>query len=215
MLKNTALRDQSGATLVELMIGMVVGLLVLGGVVTVMLSNQATALVKRDLDNAQESFRFAAHTITRIVRNADNILESFNEDPDDPNSPTITADNTTLIVNITRGPTLPDCLGNTTEVLDDTGDELAPAVNIFQFIDGNLLCNGEILASGLDMDRVGFTYAEIVENGWLRDSDFNEEDEVVRWNDVIAVRVQLQTTTGLGTVFIATLRERVLAEYIQ
>ena len=61
-------RSARGFTLIELMVALVLGLLMIGAVIIVFISNQQTAITKQELDRAQEAFRFASHTITRVVQ---------------------------------------------------------------------------------------------------------------------------------------------------
>ena len=61
-------RYSRGFTLIELMVALVLGLLMIGAVTIVFISNQQTAIAKQELDRAQEAFRFASHTITRVVQ---------------------------------------------------------------------------------------------------------------------------------------------------
>src|SRR5690606_6383772 len=86
---------QAGVTLVELMIGLTVGLVVTGGAMTILFGNQKMLLEKGRLDRTQEEFRFATTTITRLVRQAN----SFSV----PNS------NDELVINFDSSQR--DCLG--------------------------------------------------------------------------------------------------------
>ena len=61
-------RYSRGFTLIELMVALVLGLLMIGAVIIVFISNQQTAIAKQELDRAQEAFRFASHTIMRVVQ---------------------------------------------------------------------------------------------------------------------------------------------------
>ena len=89
------LKQQRGFSLVELMVGLVIGLLIVGGVVAVFISNQHTAATKRDYDNAQEAFRFSSYTISRLVRNAAAISVSGDD----------------LVITFTGGPGVLNCIG--------------------------------------------------------------------------------------------------------
>jgi len=61
-------RSVRGFTLIELMVALVLGLLMIGAVIIVFISNQQTAQTKQELDRAQEAVRFASHTIMRVVQ---------------------------------------------------------------------------------------------------------------------------------------------------
>lgn len=69
-LRNSPLRTQSGAGLVELMVGMAVGLFVVGVVVAIFLNNKAVAEVQESMGRLQENARFVRDTLSRDIRNA-------------------------------------------------------------------------------------------------------------------------------------------------
>lgn len=73
--------SQAGVSLVELMVGLTVGLIITAGAFTVLFSNQKLILEKDVMDRSQENFRFASTTITRLVRQATSfgIPENNNE----------------------------------------------------------------------------------------------------------------------------------------
>jgi len=106
-------RSSRGFTLIELMVALALGLVMIGAVVTVFVSNQQSARTKQELDRAQEAFRFASHTIMRVVQQGeitDPRLEI--ELPEIPNP--------LLAVKISPPPPIPpssprDCLGNRVE----------------------------------------------------------------------------------------------------
>ncbi|MFK8932945.1 hypothetical protein ABCA12_2656 [Acinetobacter junii] len=69
--KNAIRRSsQAGVSLVELMVGLTIGLVVTAGAMTILFSNQKLVLEKDVMDRTQENFRFASTTITRMVRQA-------------------------------------------------------------------------------------------------------------------------------------------------
>ncbi|EPF72817.1 PilW family protein [Acinetobacter indicus] len=86
---------QAGVTLVELMIGLTVGLVVTGGAMAILFGNQKMLLEKGRLDRTQEEFRFATTTITRLIRQA--------------NSFSVPASNNELVINFDSSQR--DCLG--------------------------------------------------------------------------------------------------------
>jgi len=73
--------SQAGVSLIELMVGLTVGLIITAGAFTVLFSNQKLILEKDVMDRSQENFRFASTTITRLVRQATSfgIPENNNE----------------------------------------------------------------------------------------------------------------------------------------
>ncbi|WP_158543464.1 PilW family protein [Dyella solisilvae] len=68
MMRATASRPQSGVTLIELMVAMVLGLLVASGIVTVFLSTSSSNRAQNQLAVLQEEGRFAMATLTRDLR---------------------------------------------------------------------------------------------------------------------------------------------------
>jgi len=86
---------QAGVTLIELMVGLTIGLIITGGAMTILFANQKMLINKEVSDRTQEGFRFATATITRLVRQA----SSF----DKPSS------NNELVINFNS--TQRDCLG--------------------------------------------------------------------------------------------------------
>jgi len=66
-------RRQRGLSLIELMIAMTLGLVIIGGVGTLFISNQQTNRTQEALSRAQESGRLAFEFIARDVRMAGNI----------------------------------------------------------------------------------------------------------------------------------------------
>lgn len=64
---------QAGVSLVELMVGLTIGLIITAGAFSILFSNQKLILEKDVMDRSQENFRFAATTITRLVRQANEL----------------------------------------------------------------------------------------------------------------------------------------------
>lgn len=65
-----ALRKQRGLTLVELMIAMTIGLLLLGGITSIMISSRQTYRVNEALSRMQDNARFAFQVLSRDIRMA-------------------------------------------------------------------------------------------------------------------------------------------------
>lgn len=72
-------KSESGMSLIELMIGLTIGLIITGTVFSTMLSNQKTLLSKEVLDRTQEDLRFLTNTITRMVRQSTSFQVPTNE----------------------------------------------------------------------------------------------------------------------------------------
>ncbi|GMQ95630.1 MAG: hypothetical protein BMS9Abin14_078 [Gammaproteobacteria bacterium] len=66
--KSVRSRHQSGLTLIELMVAMVLGLVLMGVAISVFLSNRETHRVVNNLARVQENGRFALEQISQIVR---------------------------------------------------------------------------------------------------------------------------------------------------
>ncbi|MFP4294695.1 MAG: PilW family protein, partial [Halothiobacillaceae bacterium] len=191
---------QTGVTLIELMIGMVLGLFIVGGVIGIFVANQQSAAEKRQLDNTQEAFRYSAHTISRVLRNTIQIEDASTDD--------------SLEITVQRDADTPDCLGNTTP---------GTVTNRFYFdleeVDGEevgvLRCendsNDEILTEGFNLDNTGFEYGSVNASGWVGESDYEPAASVADWDDVVSVRVNMRTEPGLSSVFTATSRALILA----
>jgi len=62
---------QHGLSLLELLIGLMIGLFLVGGVGAVYLSVRQTHQVKQQLDEAMEALRFGSYTLSRLIRQAD------------------------------------------------------------------------------------------------------------------------------------------------
>ena len=189
-------RPASGFTLIELMIALVLGLVMIGAAATVFLSNQQTFRTKAELDDAQEAFRFASHTIQRVVQQGDQI-----ENP--------AAD--LLRVRIAPAVGKRDCLGRNLN---------GNTTNIF-FIDaaGRLRCQvdnaagtlTETLVEGLDAARTEVRFGVADTNFWSDNGVWRQTGAVANWGDVRSVRVDLAMqadgdAVGPAARFTATLR---------
>ncbi len=67
----TKFRNQSGMTLIEIMIAMVLGAFLIGGVIQIFLNTQRTYRMQENLSRMQENGRFALEFLSRDVRMAD------------------------------------------------------------------------------------------------------------------------------------------------
>src|SRR6056297_3249343 len=68
-MKNTArMNKNSGMTLIELLVAMVIGLVLLGGVYVSFVSSTTTNSMNEQLSRMQENGRFAMQLMTRTVR---------------------------------------------------------------------------------------------------------------------------------------------------
>lgn len=128
-------KRHTGITLLELLIGMTLSLLLIGGAFSVYLSNKQTSDARQQLDQRQEALRFASYTLNRIIKNGTTL---------EPDSTT-----TELAVAFNRSSASPDCLGNT---------EVSDVVDRFRFNQDNktLTCNDQLLLNGID--QLTFSY---------------------------------------------------------
>ncbi|MCJ8161093.1 PilW family protein [Acinetobacter zhairhuonensis] len=179
--------SQAGISLIELMVGLTIGLIITAGALTILFSNQKLILEKDVMDRSQENFRFASMTITRLVRQANELG--------------IPANNNELIVTFDR--TQRDCLGQ----LNNSW------INTFKVNANNeLLCvlnNDENLSYVLakDISEIKFSYG--IQNGVSANSlvyqprfsgNSNTENTAVvnAWNTVTSVLTQMTVAEGNG-----------------
>ncbi|MDD3518148.1 MAG: PilW family protein [Chromatiales bacterium] len=194
---------QHGLSLVELMISLALGLLLLGGVIHVFMASQQTSRTNTQLNDAQESLRFAADTLVRVIRQGDGIDSASSQ--------------TTLRVRYTGGAGTRDCLGQ------DTGGTVTDE---FTLVDGELRCtttNGPLAGTSTALltgvDAFSLQYGADG-NGDGRISDLSGSSEYVAapadWDAVRSVRITLgmdlsPTTTLPAMSFIASMRPAIIA----
>lgn len=191
--------SECGLSLVELMLAMVIGLFLIAGVVGVLISTRQSTDIKRELDRTQESLRFGATAITRVVRLATAIDAASTEDR--------------LIVQLPGGAGRPDCAGLT-----------GAGTNTFRVEANRLVCTdvdgnpGNVLLRGVESLSLAYGI-DADSDGVLRNSEYRETDNVEAaggWPEVISTRVTLTLTPlegqdGAAEVsFVATMRARTL-----
>lgn len=178
-------RRERGLSIVELLVAMVIGLFLIGGVVSVFVANQQSAAAKRNFDNSQEALRFMAATVGRIVR-LGTAVEA-------------TSTASQLVVTYPGGAGVKNCLGvavagTQTDTFTRSGNELR--------------CNGTTLLDGLS--AVSFSYG-VDANG----NDWIEAGEYVTapadWTAVNSVRVTATLASGVAHTFTTTLRPKLVA----
>jgi prepilin-type N-terminal cleavage/methylation domain-containing protein len=179
---------QKGFTLIELMIVLLIGMFLLGGVISALVVNQQTVNTKTNLDNTQEALRFSVNTVSRVVRQADslNLLSTGNQ----------------LVVTSVTGVTgLKNCLGQ---------DIVGLQLDIFRYANNQLLCNNTPLVD--DVTGVSFLYgADTNNDGWVSNSEYTATPLI--WRDVNSVRVLITLTNGKTHTFTATVRSKLTAKY--
>lgn len=216
-----SVRGVRGFSLIELMVALALGLLIIGAVVTVFASNQQSARAKQEMDGAQEAFRFASHTIMRVVQQG--VIQAPQSNRD------------LLVVRVPRGLGHADCLGR---ILDA---DIVDAINTF-FVDGSRLrCRvltirsnaannatvEETLVEGVDAERSVFTFgvsdaanagqgqgqsgAGAVRGYWSNNDLWIRAGAVQDWPNVRSVRIRLAMESdgaaiGPTALFSATMR---------
>ncbi|WP_019021692.1 prepilin-type N-terminal cleavage/methylation domain-containing protein [Thioalkalivibrio sp. ALE23] len=227
------IHGSGGFTLIELMVGLVLGLLLIGAVISVFVSNQETYRLKAELDDAQEAFRFGSHTLSRVIRQGTAIEEPENDEQLRVAMRHTEAEDWTGVK---------DCLGRSITDYDDFDADaggLDEVVNIFSFRDNpdhggqDLACEVEApdgsdnagprtLVEGLSNDLgTGddwfVRYGMSGETFWRQSlSDWEEDPDT--WADVRSVAIQLAMQSrrsgediGRSSLFAATMRDAVFA----
>jgi len=209
-------RKSHGFTLVEMMIALALGLVMIGAAIVVFLSNQQSAQINQEMNRAQEAFRFASHTIMRVVQQGE---------IQDPRSVAghMPGVNVLLVVEVTPEPGHRDCFGR----LISTDADTQYATISFFIEDGDLRCHvdsavdeyPQTLVSGLDAARTEIRFGasdddEEEEGGFWNDNSkwvpaSGIEDEY--WSNVRSIRVRLTMQSenqaiGPAAVFSATMR---------
>lgn len=184
---------------------MVLGLIVIGAIIAVFVSSQASYQTKAALDNAQEAFRFGSHTLNRIARMSDRVDGSSTTD--------------TLVLQLTGiGTLIRDCSG--TVVLDGTS-----ITNTFSVSNNRLQCastnpgapNDPIALVG-GVQSVDFRFGAAAAGQYVQDYDNNATIAAgPGWGNVRAVRSTITMDPGVGTIsvqFTSALRANLVPEII-
>jgi len=175
-----------GFTLIELMIAMVLGLLIIGAVITVFLSTQQSYRLKTDFDNRQEAVRFASHAIMRVVQTSQSVISEDSSGNE-------------LSVDIRGRDGALDCVG--TPVPDEVVFR-----NSFYVQDSILFCRLDsadidstefALVSGVN--EIVFRYADTDDmTAPVDDGDYRSHDDVDVWGNVRSVRTTLRMNPLAG-----------------
>ena len=193
-----------GFSLVELMVAMVLSLIIISAVIGVFAANQQTSRAQTDLNNAQEAFRFASHTIKRVVRQGAEI--------DIPAS----GEWLRVVIKPKGENGYKDCLGR--EITIET-------TNTFSIVDGNLRCSAanadgtltETIVGGLDASNSVVLFGQASDRYWTDNDQWKAPGAITDWEDVRSVNVSLAMLDGQGEShgrvgrFSATMRMPVLA----
>lgn len=185
--KSVGIRSvQAGFSLIELMIAMLLGLFLLGGVLTVFASNQHTAQLKQRLDGAQEAVRFGSYTISRLVRNAD----------------VFTADSTSSRLVLRFPPDIMNVPGCTHANIVG-GQVLTLSVNN---VSRRLVCDSSTIALGVVAARFEYGFLD-ASGAWVTSSPDDSATTSVK----VAMSVQPDDEFSVQeVVFVATIRQLML-----
>lgn len=182
--------SQSGVSLVEFMVASTIGLILIAGAASLMLSVQQGRLFKQDLDHAQENFRYGANIIQRVIRQGSSFA--------DPGS-----DGGVKVIFSANGSDTHDCLGNQT-VNPNT---------LFVSDNGELVCkvaggNSYALADGFEAPLT-------VEYGFDKNGDgiveVYQPIGSASWNVPSSVRITLRSL-GQSISFVATMRSKAVSD---
>lgn len=186
-----------GFTLVELMVAMVISLILIGGTISVFLSNQQSFRSKQQLDNAQEAFRFSSQSINSVIRQGNAVGDGS------------TGDLLVIETTATADEGVSDCLGNPvngtiTNTYFLTANELRCRV-----IDGASTMEEALVEN---IEQMEFRFNPDTEYWTTSTTSFLDSGGVSDWSTVRSVWVRLQMQgSGLETTFISTLRAPTIA----
>ena len=175
MYSQQAQKNQKGFSLIEMMIALVIGLFLMGGVISVYLSSSQSSRVNTALRTMQENGRFALASLKNSIQMA-GYIDSY--DPAVLVDPFPTADNDELTI---RTQSDFDCTGTSTLAL--AAPNTGFAENKIELSAGELICTGNAAGAGspqtlIDgVDQIRILYG-------LDDDDDGIADRYVRAQDV-------------------------------
>lgn len=177
---------QRGVSLVEFMIASTVGLILITGAASLMLSAQQGKVFRQDFDQMQENLRYGSNVIQRVFRQG----TSF-EAPDEEGE---------VKISLKQGTGSHDCMG-----VENSQS------NVFYIDDGSLFCkpassSAQALADNFDgklFVEYGF---DVDENGII---EYRAAKETENWSVPTSARITL-TSHGQSVRFVATMRQKVI-----
>lgn len=196
-----------GFSLVELMIALVLGLLIIGGIITVFVSSQQSYRTKTAFDNAQEAFRFASHTITRVARSADAVDDSSGD-----NQLALRLTGIDALVTDCLGAIVPHEDGVTTTFRVDGEGNLECVVTD---TDTGTLIRGGILVSGVE--SLQFLYGVSSSGEYLNNSSYSPFGDVDAPENIRAVRATITMDgeiSDLSVTFTSAIRSAIAPDII-
>lgn len=209
---------QSGLSLVELMIGIALGLLLTGAALSMLIVSKETYRTTNTLSRVQENARYALDTLAKSIRLAgyrdpeyggtldpiyDGECGSF--DPCTENGAGNASDRIALWLDPPPNDgTETDCTGSVIEAEQDIANVYyvaETADDVFSLVcrgydvgDGSWVASAQPLIDGID--RLQILYG-LIEGG--RINQYVSADRVPEWHQVGAVRVSLLVSTGQET----------------
>lgn len=181
--------SQRGLSLVEFMVAATIGLVLITGAASLMLSALRGEEFKRDLDLMQENFRYGSNVIQRVLRQG----ISF-EDPGARGR---------IKVKLAQGAGSHDCMGVTNSQF-----------NLFYVDDGQLFCERDLASGGVQALATDFGGELIVEYGFGIDEDgiieYREAEEGDDWSVPTSARITISSSNGQAVSFVAAMRSKVI-----
>ena len=180
--------NQKGFSLIELMIAMLIGLIVIAGTFSVLESTQATNRVSAALDARQDSVRYTAYTISRLV----SVSSSIN-----------TSTASSLSLSLPADPNVRNCIGQPLTTAE---------VNVISVINNQLTCTIGTTDWPLvePIESVVFTYGADTNND-NRVSAAEYTAAPGNWNEVVSVSTSI-TIPNYTIQFISTSRVKALTQ---
>lgn len=195
-LKPTArlVSNQRGISLVELMVGLTIGLFVTAGAAIVILGNKQSAAAKERAEVEQENLRYATTTLARVIRQGARFEDTSGVD-------------SKLIIELSPDPGSHDCVGNkvvspgSTNIIYTAGQQL---------LCDDVLGNPQVLIE--DIDAITFKYG-IDSNGndIIENAEYVAPAAVSNWADAVSTKIALTQANGNVTEFVVSLRQYLLA----
>ncbi len=127
-------KNQAGFSLIEMMIAMVIGLFLMGGVVSVYINSSQSSRVNQSMRTLQENGRFALSSLRNNIQMA-GYVDSY--DSEDAIDPFPNADNSFFEKLTVRFQADQDCVG-----ADTTATHGGFAENTLEIVNGELICTG-------------------------------------------------------------------------
>jgi type IV pilus assembly protein PilW len=216
-------RIQGGFTVVELMVALLIGLFLLGGLLTLVQDNRRSFASQNQLSQLQDAERMAMTMITDVIQSA-----GYFPDPT-TNSATLvmpangtfiaagqaivgtfsgTAPGDTISVRYVTNPgdTIVNCIGQS-----NTGGAAAPYTNTFSVVNGQLVCtmNGNSYSiigttpsanfTGVVVTNMSILYGVTTGSSPNNVDTYYTATNVPNWSNVISVQVTLTFTNPMYT----------------